>query len=151
MLCTDLQTGRTAEGVDRCEVRSGADAQSQQSWSAQQHDMSTGMQIGFERISDETIDQLIAEGTVFYCAGGLMVEHPLVEPRITYMHGVPVSLGSLSTYCLMGSATSGQIVAALAGDVDGVMGLSKRLLMRLLGDLLEPSSLHISEPSKPAS
>ena len=29
---------------------------------------------------------------MFFCAGGLMVEHPLVEPHITYMHGVP-------TYC----------------------------------------------------
>ncbi len=55
---------------------------------AQQHDMRSGMQIGFERIPHETIDQLIAEGTVFCCAGGLMVEHPLVEPCITYMHGV---------------------------------------------------------------
>lgn len=32
-------------------------------------------------------DQLIAEGEVFHCAGGLMMEHPLVAPLITRIEG----------------------------------------------------------------
>ena len=80
-----------------------------------------------------------------------MVEHPLVEPRITYMHGKPVSSKLLTIYSLTASHSKRTTVPALAGDVDGVMGLSKRLLMRLLSDLLQPSSPHTSKPSKSAS
>ena len=45
------------------------------------------LQIGFERLPESTVQQLIEEGDVMWCAGGLMVEHPLVAPHITYMHG----------------------------------------------------------------
>ena len=62
------------------------------------------VQIHFERIPDESVDQLIAEGEVFFCAGGLMVEHGLVQPHVTRM----------------------------VGSLDSVMGLAKDLLLRLL-------------------
>ena len=32
----------------------------------------------FGEITQDLITELIAEGEVFYCAGGLMVEHPKV-------------------------------------------------------------------------
>lgn len=35
----------------------------------------------------ETVDALIAEGDVFKCAGGLMVEHPLVAPHVARVEG----------------------------------------------------------------
>lgn len=41
---------------------------------------------------------------MFWCAGGLMVEHPLVQPHVTRM----------------------------VGALDSVMGLDKQLLLRLL-------------------
>jgi septum formation protein len=50
------------------------------------------------------VAQLIAEGEVFWCAGGLMVEHELVQPHVVRMEG----------------------------SLDSVMGLDKRLLQRLL-------------------
>jgi septum formation protein len=50
------------------------------------------------------VDALIAEGEVFWCAGGLMVEHDLVAPH----------------------------VARMQGSLDSVMGLAKALLLRLL-------------------
>ena len=36
---------------------------------------------------EATVDQLLAEGEVYHCAGGLMVEHPLVAPHIERMEG----------------------------------------------------------------
>jgi septum formation protein len=62
------------------------------------------LQIHFNAIPPASVDVLIEEGEVFWCAGGLMVEHPLVVPHVTKMEG-------------------GQ---------DSVMGLSKETVMRLL-------------------
>lgn len=62
------------------------------------------MQIHFAPIPQESVDRLISEGEVFWCAGGLMVEHPLVQPHVTRM----------------------------VGALDSVMGLDKQLLLRLL-------------------
>lgn len=50
------------------------------------------------------MDALLAEGEVMWCAGGLMVEHDLVQPHVTSMEG----------------------------SLDSVMGLAKDLLLRLL-------------------
>ena len=47
---------------------------------------------------------MCGEGTVLQCAGGLMVEHPLVEP----------------------------FIARIDGSMDSVMGLSKALVLKLL-------------------
>jgi len=43
--------------------------------------------VTFDPIPAETVDRLVAEGEIFYCAGGLMVEHPLVQPHIRSMEG----------------------------------------------------------------
>ena len=80
-VCTDLQTGRRWEGVDVATIR-------------------------FSPIPKETAEALVAEGEVMWCAGGLMIEHPLVQPFITSMEG-------------------GQ---------DAVMGLSKARVLTLLSD-----------------
>jgi septum formation protein len=75
------------------------DATSGQQWSAL--DEAT---IHFDPIPEGTVDQLIAEGGVYHCAGGLMVEHPLISPYIVQIDG----------------------------SIDSVMGLSKDSVMRLL-------------------
>ena len=64
------------------------------------------LQIHFGTIPEASVAQLIAEGEVFWCAGGLMVEHALVQPHVVRMEG----------------------------SLDSVMGLDKRLLLRLLCD-----------------
>lgn len=64
----------------------------------------TERQIHFSPIPEDAAEALIAEGEVFWCAGGLMVEHPLVAPHVTRM----------------------------VGTLDGVMGLPKGLLLRLM-------------------
>ena len=43
--------------------------------------------VHFKPIPEATVDQLLAEGEVYHCAGGLMVEHPLVAPHIERMEG----------------------------------------------------------------
>ena len=68
------------------------------------HPLPAPAQIHFEPILPASVDALIAEGEVFWCAGGLMVEHALVQPHVT----------------------------RLEGSLDGVMGLAKDLLLRLL-------------------
>ena len=50
------------------------------------------------------VDALVREGQVMRCAGALMVEHPLVAPRVLRMDGA----------------------------LDSVQGLPKALLLRLL-------------------
>ena len=60
----------------------------------------------FEPIPEAVIDELIKEGEIFHCAGGLMVEHPLVQPYIVRMEG----------------------------SIDSIMGLRKDTVLRLLGE-----------------
>ncbi|CAI5991684.1 unnamed protein product [Closterium sp. NIES-64] len=62
VLITNLNSGKQAAAVDVAEVY-------------------------FRAIPDSVIDQLVAEGDIFYCAGGLMVEHPLVAPLVEKMKG----------------------------------------------------------------
>jgi septum formation protein len=64
--------------------------------------------VHFRPFPAETVDALIDEGEVFYCAGGLMVEHTLVAPYIEKMEG----------------------------SMDTLMGLSKATVERLLGEAL---------------
>jgi septum formation protein len=68
---TDTATGKRVQGVDVATVH-------------------------FSPFPSETIESLIAEGEVFYCAGGLMVEHPLIRPCITKMEGSEDSVMGLS-------------------------------------------------------
>ena len=77
------------------------DAASGQQWSA----VDTA-RVVFSPIPTATIEALIEEGSVFQCAGGLMVEHPLVQPHVTRMEG----------------------------SMDSIMGLCKATLLRLLDE-----------------
>ncbi|PRW61253.1 septum formation MAF [Chlorella sorokiniana] len=79
VVLTDLASGRNWEGVDVATIH-------------------------FAPIPGDSVDRLIAEGEVFWCAGGLMVEHELVQPHVIRMDG----------------------------SLDSVMGLDKQLLLRLL-------------------
>jgi septum formation protein len=79
VVVTDLRTGATFEGVDTAHIH-------------------------IAPLPVDAVDALIAEGEVFWCAGGLMIEHPQVAPHITRIEGTE----------------------------DSVMGLSARLLAELL-------------------
>lgn len=83
VLVTNLDTGVRAGGVDKAEVH-------------------------FNEISDEVVDALIEEGEVFYSAGGLLVEHPLMSP----------------------------FVKSMVGGLDSVMGMSKELTQSLIEQAL---------------
>ena len=86
-----------------------------------------------------SVDQLIAEGAVLWCAGALQVEPRARADRTSpYMHGA--LLRAPAAGWLHGSLCELMTLGIVAGDVDGVMGLSKRLLLRLLGDLLQSDS-----------
>ncbi|CAM9175705.1 unnamed protein product [Discosporangium mesarthrocarpum] len=76
---TDLVTGRQESGVDTAEIF-------------------------FAEIPDDVVTKLCEEGMVLQCAGGLMVEHELVQPYLK----------------------------EIQGTIDSVMGLSKPLVLRLL-------------------
>ncbi len=82
-VCTNLATGQRLEYLDIATIY-------------------------FNDIPSETAEILIAEGDVMWCAGGLMVEHPLVVPHVTKMDG-------------------GQ---------DAVMGLSKATVVKLITEAL---------------
>mmetsp|Transcript_31736 Transcript_31736/g.53538 ORF Transcript_31736/g.53538 Transcript_31736/m.53538 type:complete len:258 (-) Transcript_31736:62-835(-) len=52
--------------------------------------------IHFGDIPDDVINAIIAEGDCVHCAGGLMVEHPLLQPYIVKLEGTQESLMGLS-------------------------------------------------------
>ena len=52
-------------------------------------------QVQFGSIPDDVVDQLVAEEATYTCAGGLMVEHPLVAPLITAQFGEQASIMGL--------------------------------------------------------
>jgi len=58
----NTQTGKSAAGIDRAQVH-------------------------LHNLSDEIIEAIISEGTIFYCAGGFAVEHPLMEPLVERING----------------------------------------------------------------
>lgn len=82
-VCTDLATGKRCEGLDIATIH-------------------------FSPIPASTAEALIEEGECMWCAGGLMVEHPLVQPHVTRMEG----------------------------GIDAVMGLSKDTVVRLLTEMM---------------
>ncbi|CAM9233482.1 unnamed protein product [Choristocarpus tenellus] len=82
VVLTDLKTGKQVSGVDSAEIF-------------------------FDEIPADVVTKLCKEGTVFCCAGGLMVEHELVQPY----------------------------VKEIRGTIDSVMGLSKPLVLRLVDSL----------------
>ncbi|GAQ90937.1 putative tropinone reductase [Klebsormidium nitens] len=68
-------------------------------------------EIYFHKIPQEVVESLIKEGSVYYAAGGLMIENPLVSP----------------------------LVESVVGTIDSVMGLPKALTRRLIEEALEGS------------
>ncbi|XP_031111082.1 7-methyl-GTP pyrophosphatase-like [Ipomoea triloba] len=66
------------------------------------------VEIYFHEIPEDVMDKLIEEGTVLYVAGGLLIEHPLIQPYIK----------------------------RVAGATDSVMGLPKALTQRLITEVL---------------
>jgi septum formation protein len=61
-VCTCLDTGTVVEDLDICEIH-------------------------MDPVPDDVVEALIEEGGVFACAGGLTVEHPLVQPLVTKIVG----------------------------------------------------------------
>jgi septum formation protein len=57
--------------------------------------------IHMARMPDDVIERLIAEGDVMWCAGGLMVEHPLVLPFISRIEGTQDSVMGLGRDAVM--------------------------------------------------
>lgn len=78
VMCTALSTGRSSSAVDVADVY-------------------------MVELPGENVNQLVEEGIIFRCAGGLMVEHPLVAPYVT-----------------------------IHGGLDRIMGLDKLTLMRTM-------------------
>ncbi len=66
------------------------------------------LQTTFHPIPEDVIQKLIEEGSIYQCAGGLMIEHPLVAP----------------------------LVKSLRGTVDSVQGLPKALLLDLVSKVI---------------
>ena len=56
--------------------------------------------IYFSEIADDVIDQLISEGVVFNCAGGLMIENPLILPFLQRVEGSEESVMGISSTLL---------------------------------------------------
>ena len=96
----DSYARTAATTVGSCVV---TDCASRRQWSAVDE-----ARVHFRPIPDETVTEIIAEGGVFECAGGLMVEHPLVQPH----------------------------VERIEGSMDSIMGLCTATLHRLLGEAL---------------
>ena len=66
-------------------------------------------QVHFHPIPEDVTEAMIQQGFVFQCAGGLMVEHPMVLPYIK----------------------------KIDGTVDGVMGIDKDVALRVMNEALQ--------------
>lgn len=75
IVLTDLKSGKRVSGVETATIT-------------------------FRPLSEDVISQLIKGGEVFYCAGGLMIEHPLVQPFIVSVEGSMQSVMGMSTVLL---------------------------------------------------
>ena len=53
--------------------------------------------IYFRHIDEPTIDKLIASGEIYHCAGGLMIENPLVLPFLERVDGSEESVMGISS------------------------------------------------------
>eukprot|EP00158_Paraphelidium_tribonemae_P001344 Partr_v1_DN24280_c0_g1_i1_m36988 putative MAF-like protein len=62
VMITSTQTGKSVKGVDV----------------AKQY---------FKAIPDEVVDQLLKQGDIMYCAGGFMIDHPLIHPYLLKREG----------------------------------------------------------------
>lgn len=87
--------------------------------------------IHFAPIPEDVVDAIVAEGTCFQCAGGLMVEDPKVQPYLQKIEG-----GMDSVRTALPSPTPG---ARFSRQSSQVMGLGKAVTLRLLDEALAPS------------
>ncbi len=87
VVITDIRDGKQVSGIDTARIY-------------------------FNQIPNDVIESLIREGMVYNCAGGLIIEHPLVQPCIN----------------------------RIEGRMDSVMGLSIELVENLLHQLQSVSS-----------
>lgn len=69
--------------------------------SGSRHELVEVCTIHMSDMPDDVIDKLIAEGDVMWCAGGLMVEHPLVVPYITCIEGTQEAVMGLGKEAVM--------------------------------------------------
>lgn len=65
-----------------------------------QEDLQT-LQVTFKPIPEDVVEQLIAQGDIFMCAGGLMIEDPLVAPLITSQFGTDDAVKGLCKETLL--------------------------------------------------
>jgi septum formation protein len=118
-----IQAGRIMEKPrNEAEARhfleTAADAPIETVLSVVATDVSSGRRVeGHDRVRivlrplpPETINQLLAEPDTYICAGGFRFEHPLIGP----------------------------LVVSMDGEIESVMGLSPKLVRRLLGELGYP-------------
>jgi len=82
-MVTDLSSGKSASAVD----------------------VNT---VVFDEIPDDVVNAIVDEGECMFCAGGLMVEHPLLQPYLK----------------------------RIEGSMDGVMGLDAQTVERLLNEFV---------------
>lgn len=87
VVCTDLRSGRRFNAIDRATIH-------------------------FETIPKTTIDSLLKEGDVMWCAGGLMVEHPLVQPHVVKIDG------GMDAVMGLGKSTVADLLCQAAGGTD---------------------------------
>ena len=94
--CTNLLTGASAEELDYTKVLVAAIpslcGRATDSCCYVWLSHSRALQIYFNHIPDEAIQTMIQEGFVYYCAGGLMVEHPQCSPYIASVEGTMDSI-----------------------------------------------------------
>jgi len=66
----------TRSAVVCCDVASG--------WTAHAMDVA---HVDVDSLPSDVVEQLLLEGDVYGCAGGIMVEHPLVQPHVNQLRG----------------------------------------------------------------
>lgn len=66
----------TRSAVVCCDVASG--------WTAHAMDVA---HVDVAPLPTDVVEQLLVEGDVYGCAGGIMVEHPLVQPHVNHLRG----------------------------------------------------------------
>lgn len=98
--------------------------------------------IFFKDIPQDVIDALIKEGEVFYCAGGLMVEAPSIQPyREHPSRFLPSNASWLSRahfpWLLAQSSFPMAAVVKIEGSMDSVMGFGRSTASKLLDQALE--------------
>ena len=105
VVCTSLESGERVETVDVAQVRGVLGLVLHvDNTESKQKPVTMILQILFRPIPKEAVDALVEEGEIFWCAGGLMVEHPLVVPHVVDMQG----------------------------GIDSVMGLKKESVVKLV-------------------